>query len=144
MLEKTEFNYVERNVESYDFSRKHLDTRPNFEDRDSPEKVESNDPFDKVIDSYTSKVSRSLVDYEDGFEDLNPDQPRKRGVKRKAAVKERLGQRMKDRLGVKVDTPQLGELEVSVEMEDSELSQKIAQYLHEPKTEIIGNNILCI
>ena len=140
--EKTEFNYVERNVESYDFSKKYEDNRPNFEEEESPEKVESNDPFDKVLDSYTSKISRSLVDYEEGFEDLNPDKPRKRGVKRKADVRDRLGPKVKERLGTKKEPPTLGESNLSEEMEEAEMSRKIAEYLHEPKVEIIGTTYI--
>lgn len=171
MLEKNESNYIERSVESYDFDhKKYQEAFPDSKEQDSPEKVEIHDPFCKVIDSYTSKVSRSLVDYEEGFEDLNPSHARNRGLKRKADVKERLGSKsevkdrlgtkseVKDRLGAKpelmdglgskikdrlgkekIESQPLGELNVSVDMDETELTQKIAEYLHEAKVEIIGN-----
>ena len=137
--EKTEDNYVERNVESYDFSKRYEDSRPKHEEKDSPEKVESNDPFDKVLDSYTSKISRSIVDYEEGYEDLHPDKPKQRGQKRKADIRERLGPTIKKRLGErKEETFTLGEITLSEDTEESELVKKIADFLHEPKVEIIG------
>ena len=170
MVEKDDLNFIERNVESYHRDvKKYNKNVPDLDEQEETEKakVESNDPFSKVMDSYTSKISRSLVDYEEGFEDLNPGQSSRRGVKRKADVKERLGAKsdMKDRLGSrsgvkdrlgtgkdrsrsrfenrlgkeKVENQPLGEIDFNVEMEDAELSKKIAEYLHEAKVEIIGN-----
>ena len=167
MVEKDDLNYIERNVESYHRDiKKYRENVPDLDEKDATEIVESNDPFDKVVDSYTSKISRSLVDYEEGFEELNPGQSSRRGVKRKADIKERLGTKtglkdrlgsksqVKDRLGTgkdrlgskfqdrlgkeKMEIPSLGEIDFSADLEEAELTKKIAEYLHEAKVEIIG------
>ena len=173
MEEKDDLNFVERNVESYHRNvKKYQENVPDLDETEVAEKakVESNDPFSKVMDSYTSKISRSIVDYEEGLEDLNPGgQTSQRGVKRKADVKERLGAKsdmqdsqssssgVKNRLGTgknrssrfnnrlgkeKMESQPLGEIDFSVDMEEAELSKKIAEYLHEAKVEIIGKCLL--
>lgn len=145
----SELSYNERNVESYDFTKRYIDTRPELEDSDLPKPEVKHDPFEKVVSraqASGSSRARQIIDYEDALAKPKEHYDRSQEVqrmsrKRKSDNSSDRQQRsgIHDRLGVKkVTTTQLGDINISVDMESEELSKKIADFLHEPKVEIIG------
>lgn len=144
----SELSYNERNVESYDFTKRFIDTRPELEDSDLPKPEVKHDPFEMVVSQAKASGSsraRQIIDYEDAVAkpkeryDRSHDSQRM-SRKRKSDNSNDRQQRsgIHDRLGVKkVTTTQLGDINISVDMESAELSKKIAEFLHEPKVEII-------
>ncbi|XP_045216919.2 phosphorylated adapter RNA export protein-like isoform X2 [Mercenaria mercenaria] len=144
-----EILYNERNVESYDFTKKYQDKRRGWDLDDS--EAHSADNKTEILESRMITesrpvASRSIIGYEDTLDkskdsrDLRHNLRRPNNRKRKADSGNDRQQRsgVHDRLGVKkVTTTRLGEIDMSVDMEDSELIKKIAEFLHEPKVELI-------
>lgn len=142
-----EASYNERNVESYDFTKRFGDNRPELGESDLVKPGDKHDPFESVLrTSSGSSHSRSIVNYEDTLDkskernDFDRNMGRK-NRKRKADCSSDRQQRsgVHDRLGAKKrTTTQLGDIHVSIDMENSELSKKIAEFLHEAKVELVG------
>lgn len=142
-----EASYNERNVESYDFTKKFGDTRPELDDSELVKPDDKHDQFESVLSaSLGTSCSRSIVNYEDTLDKSKERNDsgrntRRQNRKRKADFSNDRQQRsdVHDRLGAKkLTTTQLGEIHVSIDMENSELSQKIAEFLHEAKVELVG------
>ncbi|KAH3831121.1 hypothetical protein DPMN_104383, partial [Dreissena polymorpha] len=135
-----EVDYSARDVESYDFTKKYEDNRPDLDDDDIEAAKASTDALKSF--PYVPHVTsgRAIIDYEDTV--LQTASGDRRGKKRKADSQsdrfERKTGGVHDRLGVKkVTTMKLGEINLSEDMEGKELAQKIADFIHEPKVELI-------
>lgn len=145
-----ELSINERNVESYDFTKKFSDDRTS---RDEPSGQDSNwllSDKPNCGDSTTAgfSQSRSIIDYEDTVSkpiehnDLRSHLSR-RNRKRRADfsgerkhtsdIHKRLGEK-------KVTTTRLGEIDVNVDMENTVFVKKVADFLNEPKSELIGKD----
>lgn len=144
-----ELSYNERSVESYDFTKKYQEKRHGWDMTDSgvPSLDNNTDNFNFGVNSMSSDVrGRTIIGYEDTLDksrdqrDLRHNIGKSNKRKRKADNGNDRHQhsRIHDRLGIKkVTTTKLGEIDVSVDMESELLIAKIAEFLHEPKVELI-------
>ncbi|WAQ97820.1 PHAX-like protein [Mya arenaria] len=128
-----------RDVESYDFTKKYQDTRPDLPDSDEEQPENITDPVG-VLPSMSAPAIRQIIDYNDALD--NSAQRNRRGRKRKAEEQgdkfERKMGGVHDRLGMKkVTTTRLGEITLSEDMEPEQLAKGIAEFIHEPKIELI-------
>lgn len=139
-----ELSFNERNVESYDFTKKYNDRRQSWDEMENP------DGRNVMIETVHNIMSvpaqgRAIIDYEDTLQKTRDSRDRcgnfsRKNRKRRADNSNEREQRssIHDRIGVKkLATTRLGEIDMSVDMETSELTKKIAEFLHEPKEELI-------
>ena len=145
-----ELTYNERNVESYNFTKRYQDIRHGWDavDSETPRFDSYKDDFSSRNNSVSRSVGgRSIIDYDDTLDktrdrgDLRHHIGKSKSRKRKADNGNDRHQpsSVHDRLGVKkVTTMPLGEIDLSLDMENDALSAKIAEVLHEPKKELIG------
>jgi len=142
-------DFVTRDVESYNFTNKYLDTRPDLSDQDEAEDGEIKDTPDilKATKAPSSgNAVRSIIGYDDTLDSkkqVNKRQDQKCGRKRKAEEQRPRSGGIFDRLGAKkMTTTHLGDVNLNDDMEPAEIVKKIAEFLHEPKVELIGKKPL--
>lgn len=141
-----ELSFNERNVESYDFTKKYEDKRLNWDEPESPD--DKNELLKPSINPRLSAPvpGRSIIGYDDTIDKSRESWNLNRKLNRQSRKRKTDGSNdreqrssIHDRLGAKkLTTTRLGDIEMTVDMETSELTSKIADFLHEPKVEIIG------
>lgn len=124
---------LSRDVESYNFTNRYLDSRPDLDEEDLP----SDEQPKPAVTANPGSAIRSVIGYDDTLDSKKPDA--RRGKKRKAEEERPKTGGVFDRLGAKkLTTTHLGDIGVDESMDAKVVVQKMADFLHEPKVELIG------
>lgn len=142
---KDGIDFDTRNVESYDYTNRYHDNRPDLDEdelvKESASVVKTG-AFEMSVSSSVTRT-RDIIGYEDTLDRKSSDEPR--GRKRKAEHEQPKTGGVFDRLGAKkLQTTRLGEIDISIDSEDNEVVKKIADFLNEPKVDLIGTCIIIL
>ncbi|KAL4227862.1 hypothetical protein ACF0H5_013300 [Mactra antiquata] len=134
----------ERNVESYDFTKKYTDDRPPGDEVPKKNSIWSFGDSDIQSSIGCSSRGRSIIGYEDTLSrprdnnDLRSVLTKKSRKRRADFSGDRKHSEVHRRLGdKKVKTFHVGEADVNIDMEESVFNKKIADFLNEPKVDLI-------